>query len=643
MAILPTQLARVSNLLRTNSAQGQIALTQRKLLQVQNELTTGKRINVASDDPGDAAIVQQLQKSLEMRRSFLTNLNRAKNHLSEVDSTLGDLNDLIQRAQEIASANVGSDVPPEQRAGAAAVVESIYGEALTLANKQFEGVYLFAGDRSTDAPFVAGPGGVRFVGSENVLQNAFDESTDLPFMVNGADVFGALSSRVHGRTDLSPAMSAATPLSVLKGATANGVRPGLLSISNGTSTATIDLRGADNVGDVLTAINAAGLGGVTASIAPGGGRIVLNAGPGDNITVTDSAGGTVASDLGLLRAVGAGAGVALTGQSVAPAVTALTPLSSLRNGAGIDQAGGLRITSGGTTTTIDLSSAVTVEDLLNTINGSGARVLARINAPGTGIDVVNPTQGSSIGIGENGGTTAADLGVRSFAPGSLLSDFNGGKGVRVAAGADFRMTRSDGSTFDVDLAPAATTVQDVIDAINAASGGAGLTASLATIGNGIVLTDTAGGPGAPAVSALNFSNAAADLGLTASPSAGNVIAGADANTVASPGLFANLAKLRDALTANDSAGITAAAEGLSADYARSTRVRGETGARVQGLESRQNRLEEQDVATKSLLSTLSETDMTEAISRFQTLQTALQASMQTTAQVLHLSLLDFLG
>src|SRR5215212_8619829 len=218
MAILPTQLARVSNLLRSNTAQGQIALTQRRLLETQNELTTGRRINVASDDPGDAAIVQQLQKSLEQRQAFMTNLTRAKNHLSEVDSTLGDLNSLIQRAQEIASANVGSDVPPEQRAGAAAVVESIYGEALTLANKQFEGVYLFAGDRSTDAPFVAGPGGMRFVGSENVLQNAFDESTDLPFMVNGADVFGALSTRVQGRVDVTPSLTPQTRLSDLRGA-----------------------------------------------------------------------------------------------------------------------------------------------------------------------------------------------------------------------------------------------------------------------------------------------------------------------------------------------------------------------------------------------------------------------------------------
>ena len=50
MAILPVQLARVSNLLRTNVSQQSISRTQKSLLEVQNELITGKRLNVASDD-----------------------------------------------------------------------------------------------------------------------------------------------------------------------------------------------------------------------------------------------------------------------------------------------------------------------------------------------------------------------------------------------------------------------------------------------------------------------------------------------------------------------------------------------------------------------------------------------------------------
>src|SRR5436190_15975589 len=121
MAILPLQLARVSNLLRTGVAQDSIARTQEKLLRTQNELSTGKRLNAPSDDPGDSAVVLQLQKTLEQRNGFLDNLTRASNHLGDVDTTLGDVTGLLDQAQSIASANVGSDVTPEQRKGAAAI------------------------------------------------------------------------------------------------------------------------------------------------------------------------------------------------------------------------------------------------------------------------------------------------------------------------------------------------------------------------------------------------------------------------------------------------------------------------------------------------------------------------------------------
>jgi len=69
MAILPLQLARVSNLLRANLGTSNINRTQQQLLEVQNQLSTGERLNLPSDDPGDSAIVQQLQKLLEQRKA----------------------------------------------------------------------------------------------------------------------------------------------------------------------------------------------------------------------------------------------------------------------------------------------------------------------------------------------------------------------------------------------------------------------------------------------------------------------------------------------------------------------------------------------------------------------------------------------
>ena len=641
MAIVPVQLARVSNLLRTSVSQGQVSRTQQQLLRVQNELSTGRRINAPSDDPGDAAVVQQLQKTLEQREAYLTNLRHAKNQLGEADTTMGDLAALVQEAQTIASANVGSDVTPDQRAAAAAIVGNLYNQALTLGNRQFEGAYLFGGDRATDPPFTSVAGGVRYNGSGRVLSNSYDEDTTGSFMVGGDDVFGGVSGEVRGTRDLAPTVSAATRLADLAGATGNGVARGSVQISNGSVTRVVDLSRADSIGNVIAAINAAGVGGVTASLAPSGDALRLTGAAGDDIAVTETGGGTTAADLGLLTPAPAGPGTPVNGADLRPRVTAFTPLASLNGGAGISAAG-LVVRNGEHVATVAVPAGGTLGDLLNAITESAAGVRAVINEAGTGIDVLNPIQGVAMSVGENGGTTAADLGIRSFGPATTLASLNSGAGVRTLPGADLRVTRSDGTGFDVDVT-GLTTTQGVIDAINTAAGGAGVTASFAAVGNGIVLTDTVGGAGTPSVAAVNGSAAAADLGLAGAEAVGNVITGTDANAPRVAGVFASLARLRDALHANDQDGITAAGGLLESDHSRVVRVRGETGARVRELESREGRLEDQNVASKSLLSSLADTDFADAVARFQTLQNSLQATLQTTGQILDLSLLDFLG
>lgn len=636
MAILPISIARVSDQLRTNASLSAISKTQADLLTVQNEISTGKRVNSPSDDPSAAAVIQQLQKTLASRDGYATNLQSATSQLSEVDSTLSDLTDLLQQAQTIASANVGSDVTASQRQAAAEVIKSITSQVLSIANKQFNGVYLFAGDRSTAPPFIDSNGKIKYVGSPTVLQNRFDENTTSPFEVNGEQVFGALTTQVAGTTNLAPALSSTTRLLDLGGAVGNGIHAGSIRLGNGTTTKDVDLSQAGTVNDVLTTINNAGLPGVTASLGTTGIQLT---GAG-NLTVNEIGGGTTAADLGILTAVGAGAGAPINGQSLAAQVTPLTRLSDLRNGTGLDLSG-LTISNGSTTTTLNFAAAQTVEDLLNSINGSKAGVLARINATGTGIDIVNPTQGTSLTISENAGTTASQLGVRNFTAATTLSDLNGGQGVRTVAGADFQVTRRNGTTFSVD-ADGLNTVQDVINAINTADGGAGVTAALNTNTNGITLTDSTGGAGALTVSPINGSLAAGDLGLL-TPAVGNTITGTDVNPVQSKGLFANLQKLTSALESSNQSAITAAASGLQNDHDRVILVRGKTGAQVQGLEARKTQLDGENIATKSLLSTLQDTDFTTAVTKYQSLQTALQANYQMAAKALHLSLLDFLG
>jgi flagellin-like hook-associated protein FlgL len=280
--------------------------------------------------------------------------------------------------------------------------------------------------------------------------------------------------------------------------------------------------------------------------------------------------------------------------------------------------------------------------MLNAINGAGLGVQAQINAAGAGINILNASQGTSLSVGENGGNTAAELGVQTLALSTPLSQLNNGQGVQTAGGAapDFQITASDGSTFQVSVSNAVT-VQDVINDINTAAGPK-ITASLATTGSGIVLTDSSGGTGPFTVTPLNASNAAADLGLTTAAS-GNTITGADVGAPTSTGIFGNLQALMHALQSGNQTAITAAGGNIQTDTSRVIEAQGQTGAVQQELTSQQTNLSQQKTATQSLLSQLQDVDMTQAITQFQTLQTALQAGLQTAANTLQISLLDFIA
>lgn len=635
MSAIPTGISYVSNLLQSKTLSQEINGTQQQLLTVEGELSTGLAVTTPSDNPAAAAVIMQLQQTLNRQASYNDTINSVSAQMSQTDSSLGNLTTLLQQAEQIASADVGSDVSSTQRTSDVAVVQSIYNQALAIANQQYNGQYLFGGASANTQPFVESNGVVEFVGSADTLQSQVNDGITVSSQANGANVFGALTTGVTGTANIAPDISAATPLSSLGGATNSGLQLGSLTLSNGVVTQNVDLSSAANVGDVVNLINQAGVGGITASITGQG--LTLTGAATDNITAT----GSTAQSLGIATpATGAGLNTPVVGGSLNPKITLLTSLASLNDGAGIDNSG-LVITNGQQTKTITWSPTGTVQDMLNAINGSGLGVVAEINSAGTGINIMNAAQGSALSIGENGGATAADLGLETMGLATELSTLNNGTGVQTAGTGtpDFQITARNGATFQVTLA-GAQTVQDAINDINTATGGV-VTASLAATGSGIVLTDSSGGGGTLSVTPLNQSNAAAQLGLNVA-SSGNTLTGTDVGAQTSYGVFGNLQALMSALTSGNQQAITAAGGDISNDISRVIELHGQTGAVEQTLTSQQTAIQQQNTATQSLMSQLQDVNMAQAVSQFQTLQQGLEANLETAAQSMQLTLLDFI-
>ncbi len=658
MSAIPANLARVPNLLASRIALGGIQATNRELLLMQIRLASGKQFNRPSENAIGSSTVAVLDDAIERRDQRTRNLGQADSTVNALDSALADVSDILQEARGVGLSQIGVGSDSATRRNQAAVIDSMLNSLNAIANREQRGIHFFGGDEHASAPFSSLLQGIRYTGSGSGMRADLGLASDVRITLGAEQAFGALSGRVEGDRDLDPSMIAATRLADLAGANGNGVRAGAVEIDvNGTLTS-LDLSDADSVGDVLTRLSAviqATDPGATVTIDPvDGDRITVTPSAGTTVIIRDSNSTTTAGDLGLNGTYPGG--VSTSGADLQPRITELTRLDSF-SGMTLPM-GEILIRNGGQSRRINLNALETVQDFQNAVSAAGIGVRVEISQDGTRLNIKNELSGAVMSVEELGGTTAGELGLRSFTASTKLSDFNDGRGVRQingsvdavtglpdpAADRDMRVTVKDGRSFEVDI-QGALTVQEVLDSMNAAALAAGITpaeftAQLVSTGNGIEIVDSTIGT-TTTIADINNSNTATDLGISGSSATATLI-GTDRATVAVDSVFSHLMSLRDALSGNDERGIEFATAKLEADLGRATEARADVGVRSRRIAEATAREEELGIQDMALRSSIQDLDFTQAATQFAALQQQLEAGLAGASRAVNLSLLDFL-
>lgn len=652
---------RTTSMLSSNQMLSSLRRTQSSLASINQAIGTGVQVNRPSDAPASTSAILALQQRLEARVQYSVNFQFAETILNNTDQSLSDAGDILLEIQSIGSSQVGIGSTADTRLNQASVIDQQIQSLLDIANRRVQDVSLFGG---TNTPpdnqnggdvFIDFLGGYRYIGTRENLKTDVGLRQPLEYNSNGDEAFGALSARVKGSIDLNPTATNDTRLADLEGALGRGVASGSLRLVINGSPSTINLDNAHTLGDVITrvndAINTASPG--AGSLAFSGGGLALTAAAGNTLEISDIGAATTAADLGIVLTASS---ATVAGADLNPKITALTSLASL--GTTIDWTSGLKITQGDQTRIADFSAATTVQDLANVIDNLRLGLRLEISEDQSALNLVSDVSGLELSVGENaGGTTAGDLGLRTFGLSTRLADFNHGLGVGNSVGADdFAIQLHDGSSFNVNI-DSVTTVGELLTAIRNAATAAGLTVGdpgdvgthfnvgLAPDGNGMALENgsLAAGGSAFRVTQLGTSLAATDLGIYHNAQTGNAINGEDRAKVRVESVFTHLIALRDALVSNDSTGITVATSHIENDVSKLTRIRGEVGVRTQRVIQQQERSEEMQIAEESMLDQLRGADLTEVITRFSQLQQQLEASLRAGSQNLQMSFLEFLS
>jgi flagellar hook-associated protein 3 FlgL len=286
-------IGRVTQGFIVNDFNNNLHSRQAELQSKQNELASGYRVNLPSEDPVAAVNFMDFQSRLREVEIYRTIVDNAKSKLNIADSALESVTGIIQRLRELSVQGANGIYTKDERQNMATEVDQLLRELASVANTSFKGNPLFGGTTTDATPFksqykvdektgVEYLENVRYTGNNQTQLSEVEKGEKIDVAQPGNQVFWADNMDIYSTLNVS-------------GYTASS--DSKINI-DGTD---IDIKTGDNLEVIAGKINNSGLS-VKASVETknGASYFALESTSPHQIALNDSDGGAVLQDLGLI-------------------------------------------------------------------------------------------------------------------------------------------------------------------------------------------------------------------------------------------------------------------------------------------------------------------------------------------------------
>lgn len=131
-------------------------ITQR-LQELQYQGATGIKLNKPSDDPGSIRPVLTTRTQISRTERYLETMGVGLDKMQSIDGHLANIENVMQRAKELAINAVNDGLNPDDMATIADEISELKKQLLDSANSTIDGKYIFAGFEENTKPLVENP------------------------------------------------------------------------------------------------------------------------------------------------------------------------------------------------------------------------------------------------------------------------------------------------------------------------------------------------------------------------------------------------------------------------------------------------------------------------------------------------------
>lgn len=144
---------RISNNYIRNNFMHNVNRQQTNLEEVNRQIASQKKLSLPEDDPVAVAELMFQRSRMNDIERYERNIDFSKGRLDLMESKMGEVNNLLHRARELAIQGANGIYTKEETQKMGAEVNQILEQVVQLANSKYKGQSLFGGTHSQEEPF----------------------------------------------------------------------------------------------------------------------------------------------------------------------------------------------------------------------------------------------------------------------------------------------------------------------------------------------------------------------------------------------------------------------------------------------------------------------------------------------------------
>jgi len=165
------------------------------------EVSTGKRVTVPSDDP--AASADMVQNTIDSKNAdqYTQNASSVLSMVQTADSTLSSVVSELTKAVSLGTEGANGTTNASNQQSIATEVQGILTSVVSAANSTYQGSYLFGGTASTQTPYTAdstSASGYKYNGNSGMNSVAVGDNLTVQANIPGDQIFSNSSNDVLG-------------------------------------------------------------------------------------------------------------------------------------------------------------------------------------------------------------------------------------------------------------------------------------------------------------------------------------------------------------------------------------------------------------------------------------------------------------